>query len=275
MTKKPSTDYWEQRRGNIQSRKGGWNPGQGVTNHGYSMMDDFVGKLGFFQVLVLNVTGRLPEERFGKWLEATFICSSWPDARIWCNQLGALGGSHRVSPVASVCAGTLASDALIYGPGTAASIIPFYHAANAAVEAGASVGEFIESHAVIKGKLFVPGFARPVATGDERVVAMQAYARELGYSIGHYESLIYDIHTYLFDHYQEALNMSGYIGAFMLDQGYNEDEIYRILSMSVNGGIHACYAEYRDQQPDTFLPLHCEDIDYSGAAERAVPKREA
>lgn len=39
--------FWDERRGKIQSKKGGWVVGKGVFNHGYSMMDDLVGKASY------------------------------------------------------------------------------------------------------------------------------------------------------------------------------------------------------------------------------------
>ena len=107
--------FWDQRRGTIQSKKGGWVVGKAIFNHGYSMMDDLVGKVSYMQVLVLNATGRLPERPVADWLDAIHICLSWPDPRIWCNQIGALGGAMRASVVASTTAGVLAADAKSYG----------------------------------------------------------------------------------------------------------------------------------------------------------------
>ena len=46
-------DFLDQRRGKIFSKAGGWFPGKGVFNHGYSMLDDLVGEKSYFQILVL------------------------------------------------------------------------------------------------------------------------------------------------------------------------------------------------------------------------------
>ena len=263
--------FWDQRRGHIYSRKGGWTIGAGITNQGYSMLEDLVGKASYFQVLVLNVTGRLPEKRLAQWLENTFICMSWPDPRIWCNQIGALGGDTRVSPVAAVCAGSLASDSRLYGPGTVIDGVRFIRSAHKAIMAGSSIADFIEKNATVKGRLIAPGFARPIATGDERVVAMQALADRLDFEVGSHLELAYDIQAYLQQHYAESLNLAGYMCAFLIDLGFTDLEGYRIYSLCVNSGVQACYSEYCDRSSGEFLPLRCEDIDYTGARERPVP----
>lgn len=264
-------DFWNRNRGHIYSNKGGWTLGEGISNQGYSMLDDLVGKASFFQVLMLNVTGKLPDARLAQWMEAAFICLSWPDPRIWCNKIGALGGDARVAPIAAICAGIMASDSKVYGPGTVLDTLHFISAARSASLAGHSVCEFIESQARIKGRLMVPGFARPIATGDERVAAMQDVAEKLGFVDGVHLGVSYEIESYLVQQYGESLNLAGYLAAFWLDQGLDHYQGYIVFSLCVNGGIHACYTEYRDKSAGSFLPLKCNDIDYVGVPERPVP----
>ena len=263
--------FWEQRRGHIYSTKGGWTIGKGISNQGYSMLEDLVGEASFFQVLMLNVTGKLPDVRLAQWLEAAFICLSWPDPRIWCNTIGALGGDARVSPLGSICAGTMASDSKIYGPGTTLDILRFITSAKEASLAGQSVCEFIEGQAKVKGRLMIPGFARPIATGDERVVALRTVASDLGFSSGPYLEVALEIESYLSKVYGESLNLGGYFGAFWLDQGLDHYHGYTIFSLCVNAGVHACYTEYWEKGAGSFLPLHCDDIEYVGVPERPVP----
>ena len=88
-----NTRLWDDNCGTFSSNKGGWIMGEAIHNHGYSMMEDLVGEKSFFQVLVLNITGRLIDENLAKWIEASFIWRSWPDPRIWCNKIGSLTGT--------------------------------------------------------------------------------------------------------------------------------------------------------------------------------------
>lgn len=263
--------FWEHNRGHIYSNKGGWTLGEGVSNQGYSMLDELVGKASFFQVLMLNVTGNLPDARLAQWMEAAFICLSWPDPRIWCNKIGALAGDARVAPMAAICAGTMASDSKLYGPGTVLDTLHFIAAARSASLEGRSMREFIEQQARVKGRLMVPGFARPIAKGDERVAAMRAVAEKLGFVDGPHLGISYEIESYLVQQYGESLNLAGYLAAFWLDQGLDNHQGYIVFSLCVNAGVHACYAEYRAKIPGSFLPLRCEDIEYIGVPERKVP----
>ncbi|MBI3773241.1 MAG: hypothetical protein HY272_11150 [Gammaproteobacteria bacterium] len=275
-SRQDKTRFWDERRGVIRNRRGGWIIGEAVYNHGYSMMDDLVGYNSYFQVLLLNITGRLPEKRLADWIEASFICLSWPDPRIWCNKMGAYAGTMQCSPVAAASMGILAADSRMYGAGALREGAEFIIQARKARQRGVSIRDIISSALAKKkrgGKdsAVIMGYARPIATGDERVPAMERVSKELGFEIGGHLELAYEIEAEIRNLQNESINMLGYSVAFLVDQGFSVDEITRIYSTWVSSGVHACYAEYRDQPPESFLPLCCNDIDYQGKAHRPVP----
>ncbi len=270
--KKSKTRYWDEHRGVIRTRKGGWVVGKGVTSHGYSLLDELVGVASFFQVMMLNVTGKLPELRLANWLEATYICLSWPDPRIWCNQIASLGGTVRTSPVAAICAGNIAADSRIYGQGTAVSVTRFIISALEKKKEGYSIEQIVEAQRRGFGQsIEIPGYARPIAKGDERVEAMERVTDALGFSIGPHLKLAYELDDYIQRNYGESMNLAAYMFSFLLDQKLTANEIYRFCSLLVNGGMHACYSEAADRPPESFLPLRCDDIEYCGKPEREVP----
>ena len=267
-----NTSFWDQHRGRIFSRKGGVLFGQAVYCHGYSMMEDLVGKVSFVQVLILNVTGRLPDKRLADWVEALFLGTSYPDARIWCNQIGSLAGTMLASPVSAVGAGVQASDSVLYGPGTLMKSASFIVNALRKYKKGATVTEIVlEQQRNRKSKPSIVGYARPIATGDERVYVMQQLAKRLGFGVGEHLELAFAIEKILFEKFKETINLAGYLTAFLSDQKFTPQEIYRFCSIMVSSGVLACYAEAADQPPESFFPMHCEDIDYQGKPPRPVP----
>lgn len=270
MKNKTGTQYWDHRRRKILSKKGGWVLGKGISLYRYSLLDDLLGEASFYQVVILGITGRLPEQRFSKWLEATFICMSWPDPRIWCNQVSTFGGELRSSSVSSIAAGLLSSESSMYGTGAGLAAFDFIDKAQKFCTNEGTVEKFIESVAKTRMGLQAPGFGRPIAKGDERVTAMLDYASKLGYSNGPHIKLAMEIEKYLQENYQESMNLAGYMCAFALDQGYKKTEMHRIISTCVNGGLHSCFSEGRDQVSDSFLPLQCSDIEYTGPKERTI-----
>lgn len=277
MTKKETTQLWDKNRGVYHTKKGGWVVGEAVYNHGYSMLDELVGKYTFFQVLVLNVTGALPEKRLADWMEASFICLSWPDPRIWCNKMGSFAGSSRCSPATAVSMGILAADSRMYAAGAITKGAEFITMALEKKKRG------IDAHQIIDEELsklrhpgnptpVIMGYARPIATGDERIPAMERTSKQLKFEIGPHLELAYEIDNIHREKFNETINMLGYTVAFMCDQGFKANEISTLYCTWVNSGVHACYDEALSRPAESFLPMHCEDINYIGHPERTLPK---
>lgn len=267
------TSLWDKNRNKIFSKKGGWKIGKGVYSHGYDMMSEFVGKASYMQVMMLNATGRMPERRLADWFEAVHICLSWPDPRIWCNHIGALGGTMRTSTVVATAAGLLANESRAYGSRTLLAGLEFIQHALIQYERGQSVERIvIDECEKYGGKPKIVGYARPIAKGDERVPAMERTTKQLGFPIGKHLTLAYEVEAFLLEHFNEGININGYMSAFLSDQGYTPEEVYRICSVFVNSGVTACYADVRDRPADTFLPLRCDDVLYQGKPRRVVDK---
>lgn len=270
------TEFWDKFRGTIYSTVGGARIGDGVVySHGYDVLNDIVGKRSYFQLMILNASGRLPGPKLAQWVEAAFICVSWPEARIWCNTIGALGGTLRTSAVAATAAGMLAADSTMYGSLPLIEGAGFIQQALEEKKGGATAEEIVESQcAKYRGKPHIVGYARPIASGDERLVAMEQVTEALGFSIGEHLRLAYEIQDILKSRFNETMNINGYYSAFLSDQGYSPDEIYRISASCVNSGVTACYISAAEQVPESFLPLKCGDIEYHGADPRPVPDKD-
>lgn len=263
---KTATEHFDHYRNRIYSRKGGWFPGQGVYSHGYEVMQDFVGKLSYMQVIILNATSRLPSRELADWFEAAYICLSWPDPRIWCNYVGALGGSMRTSCTAATCAGILASHSYAYGGKPLLFGMDFVqHSLKSGMTPEAIVDNEVKQHG---GKPIIMGYARPLAKGDERISALERVSTSLGFETGPHLQLAYAIEKVLQERFDEYMNINGYASAFLSDQGFTPTEAYRACSILVNSGVTACFADSRDRGPDTFLPMRCDDVEYSGHGPR-------
>lgn len=246
-----------------------------MYNHGYSMMEDLVGKTTFFQVLLLSVTGRLPERRLAEWIEAVFICMSYPDARIWCNQVGSLAGTMQSTSVAGACAGILATDSHLYGVGPLLAGTRFIVDALAKKKMGMSAEDIVREQQRRPGSTpIITGYIRPVASGDERIAPLERLAARLGFAREEHLILAFEISEVMEREFNEGINLNGYVNAFLSDQGYTVEEIYRIFVTVACAGILACHAEAADNPPGTFFPLRCEDIDYQGVSPRSVPDRD-
>jgi hypothetical protein len=267
------TRFWDDRRGVIRSRAGGARLDQDqVFTHGYSLLDDLAGRVSFFQVMLLHATGRMPELRLAKWVEAAYICMGWPDPRIWCNHIGALAGTARTSAVAATVAGLLAADSTMYGSLPLLEGVRFISEAVAKKNKGVKVEQIVQEECEKHGgKPTIVGYARPVTRGDRRVATLERIATDLEFGRGEHLSLAFEIQQVLQRNFGESMNINGYASAFLSDQGYTAEEIYRLSSMCVLAGVMACFVEERRKTPGSFLPLRCDDIEYQGKAPRPLP----
>ncbi|MFT6387682.1 MAG: citrate synthase [Cellvibrionaceae bacterium] len=270
-SKKETISSLDQKRNVIHSKTGGWIPGTGVFSHGYSMLDELVGEKTYFQIMILNATGKLAEKPLADWVEAIYGCLSWPDPRIWCNQIGALAGVARTSVVAGTTAGILAADSRSYGMYTLIEGTQLIQKCYKQHTNGLSVKNIInlviESN---KGKPNFMGYIRPIAKGDERLERMEVISQKLGFDEGMHLQLAYQIERELQDRFNEGMNINGYISAFLSDQGFTSQEVYQIFSTLVMSGVTACHLEQNNKEPDFFLPLRCNDINYTGHSQRHI-----
>ncbi len=266
---------WDDQRGKIHTHIGGWKIGEGVTSHGYSLLDELVGKVSWFEIFILSITGKMPEQRLAKWAEAIYGCMSFPDSRIWCNQVGSLAGTMRSSPASGITAGVYSSDSHMYGPGTVPASYDFLSHAMQQYRDGVDVKGIIAGQCRRPGSQpIIPGYGRPLATGDERVLVMSDVTEKLGFEWGAYMHLAREIDQHILKEYGESMNFATFIVAFLQDQQWNKKQICRLTSIIVTAGVAACYSEAYDKPAETFLPLRCDDVEYRGAAPRPVPEKE-
>ena len=266
-----NTDYWDKRRKTIFSSIGKWTGGEGVDIRGYSLFDDLFNQVSYMQVIVLNATGKMISDELGKWFESNFMSMSYPDARIWCNQVGALAGSMHTTPTAATASGSMAADSRVYGGSqTAQSAMEYLQSAMARSKRGETVAEIIQSAPVKQGRPAIIGFARPIVRDDERITPHRQMSATLGFPVGEHMQLANAISAHLEKHFQMGINIGGYTSAFLLDQGFTPVEVYRIKNLCVASGVTACYTEHYHQPEQSLLPQRCDDVEYEGSSFRSL-----
>lgn len=274
-SKKHYIDFLNKNRKCIHSKAGGWIADKGVYSHGYSMLTELVGEKTYFQTFILNATGKLVDKPLADWVEAIYGCLSWPDPRIWCNQIGSLAAEARATVVAGTTAGILANDSKTYGARTLISGMTFIQGALEQLDAGLSVSAIVKAATPPRQTIpNITGYARPLAKGDERIEAMERVSAALKFKTGKHLELAYRIEQFMMEKYDECMNINGYAAAFLSDQGFSPNEVYKMSSTLVMSGVTACYAEAHDKPVNSFLPLRCDDIDYQGPAKRKIQRPE-
>ena len=268
--------YWDNRQNKITTKIGKWIGGDRVDIRGLSLLEHFFnhgerpGESSLIQLQVLNVTGRMISRELACWIENNLKVFCYPDARIWCNQIGVFSANMGTSPTAATVAGALAADSRVYGSQTAYKAMQFIKDALVRKNNGEDVRSIVESVPKRQGKPALLGFVRPVAKDDERIAPHRKMTKDLGFDIGEHMALANEMAKYMEEKYGTGINIGGYTAAFLADQGFSPEELYYIRCISVANGVTACYTDNLNDADNAFLPLKCKDINYEGPAIRAL-----
>jgi len=273
---KKDLSYWHEKHNKISTHIGKWIGGEDVKVRQYSLFNDLFGKISYMQMIVLNITGRLISKELSTWLENNFICMSYPDARIWCNQVGAFAGENQTSPAAATVAGILSADSRAYGGSQTTKIAMEYiqttliiykkklQIAGKDYDEEKIIQEIVHNTPIKHNKPAIVGFVRPVDKQDERIQPHITMSKSLGFEIGEHMKLANKISNYLLKNYNSGINIGGYTAAFLSDQNFTPDEGYQIKNSCVSSGVTACYIDNLQHNNNEFLPLKCSDVKYTG-----------
>jgi len=264
-------NYWQHRNQTILNKIGHWKGGEDVTIEGHSLMNDLMGKTSYMQLHILNATGKLVERNIADWIEVCFMGLSYPDSRIWCNQISAYAGDTDSSVVAAAATSILAADSRGYGGSKARKIsMNFIQDAYSKYQSGSTIKDIVKTAKFTNKKPIIVGFARPVNRDDERLKPFAEIQKKLQIPQGHHLIFAIQLSEYLKKEYNLSINCGGYASAFLLDQGFTPDEGYQINAFAVISGAIASFRNQNEQPSNSFLPAKCEDINYQGVQIREI-----
>jgi hypothetical protein len=262
---------WDAYRNRIRTCIGKWLGGEDVIVRGHRLLDDLLPRLSLMQLQVLNITGRIVDDVLAQWLEKSFFMVSYPDARIWCNQIAALAGANGASPVAAATAACLGADSRTYGSSqtqwlamTTLRQLCLDH------QRGVPINQLAARFPIKHGLPAIMGFARPANKTDERLEPMRKLTAQLGFTPGPHQIFAGQLADWLKAEFGADMNIAGFMAAFLLDQGFTPEEIYQLRALAVANGAMACYGDRVGQPEFTFLPQRCGDVLYSGPEVRAI-----
>lgn len=263
-------DYWQKRRRHIRTSIGQWHPGKGVTSRGRSMLGELIHELSETQLLLFHLTGRLVDENLAKWLEKSRFLTAYPDPRIWCNQIASLVACQGVSPVTGGALSFLAADSRAYGSYLNSLVVDTLSGLYQQYQSTPDFSVLLEGIPKHQGGPAIPGFLRPIRVYDERLEPMRKVSRELGFVPGPYQQFAEALSDYLEQQFSCGMNIAGYCCSFLMDQGFNAQQIYAIALRCVESGAMACFQDCINEKEGGFLPLQCEDIEYIGPSARCL-----
>lgn len=223
--------------------------------------------MDWLELYLFGITGRRFTPAQMKVLHASWVYTSYPDARIWNNRVAALAGSARSTAGLGVAAALAVSEARIYGSGSSLRAIEFLLEARLGVERGELLADLVAA-ALRVGYIY--GYGRPLSAADERVEPLMALLREYGMDRGAHVELAFAMEKILVERNPALrMNYAGLVAAVAADLGFSPQEYYLFRIPAFLAGMPPCYQEAAEKPAGLLFPLPCRVILYEGVSRRS------
>lgn len=256
----------EQHAGVLRSRMGGAFVGVRAVFRGHDLHADLA-DMDWLALYVFGITGRRYTPAQLKVLHAIWVCTSYPDARIWNNRVAALAGSARSSGNLGVAAALAVSEAEIYGRGIDIRAATFIQRAQRTRAAGGSLDDCVRDE--LKRHRAIAGYGRPIAAGDERIAPMMRLVEQCGLADGAHVATAWAVEEHLqAGRWRLRMNYAALTAALTSDMGFTPRQHYQYGFPAFLAGMQPCFIEASEKPAGTLLPLACDNVSYEGAAPR-------
>lgn len=253
---------------------GGAFPGTRAVFRGRDLHTELLPRMGWFGLCALGLCGRELSDEQLRLLEFFWVCSSYPDARIWNNRVVALAGTTRSTANLGLAAAHAVSEATIYGRRNEYRAVAFFQHTLRDMREGRSLADCIERYE--QRGLRLAGYGRPLASGDERIAPTMAKARELGLAGGPHVALAFDVERHLKAAGRPLqMNYGALVAAFGADFGLTPREFTMLLFPCFLAGMHPCYVEALAKPERAVFAMPCSQVSYEGELPRPWPSGDA
>jgi hypothetical protein len=255
--------------GRLRTRMGACFVGRQAVFRGHDLHAEFK-DMDWLALYAFGITGRRFTAPQLRMLHALWVCTSYPDARIWNNRVAALAGTTRSTGNLGMAAALAVSEASIYGRGIDIRAADFFLRTREALSQGGTLDECVREELVVHRA--IAGYGRPIANGDERIGPMMTLARELGLHQGPHLELAFELERFLVEgRWRWRMNYGALAAALGLDLGLTAREYYHFMFPAFLAGMPPCYIEASEKPERTVLPIACEHVAYEGPAPRRWP----
>lgn len=255
----------------LKSRMGGCFLGDRVISRGFNLHTE-LHTMDWMEYYAFTITGRRFTPKQLRIMNALWLYTSYPDARIWNLRIAALAGSTRSTGNLGMSASLAVSEAAIYGRGIDIRAIDFLQRTLKEMENGADLADCVKQE--LEKNRGIAGFGRPLSSADERIAPTMALACEVGFDQGSHVKLAFAIEDYLqAGRWRFRINAGGLFAALGADLGLTAQEYYLFMFPAFLGGTPPCYIESAENPEGTLFPLSCAHILYEGAPKRQWPSK--
>jgi hypothetical protein len=255
----------EQYVGRLVTRMGAFFPGERAVFRGHDLHASFK-DIGWLELYLFGITGRRFTLQQMKVLQALWIYTSYPDARLWNNRVAALAGTARSTGNLGIAAAIAVTEAQIYGSGVALRACEFLIRIKTGVEAGENLEMLVRAELKLRG---MAGYGRPLVTADERIAPTMALLREQGLNDGPHLKLAFEVEKILIvKNPNLRMNYAAMTAALAADFGLSPYECHLFIIPAFLAGMPPCYLEAAEKPEGRLFPLPCRVMLYEG-----IPRR--
>jgi hypothetical protein len=224
-------------------------------------------------LFMFGITGRPFTGGPLRLLHAMWVCTSYPDARLWNNRVAGLAGSARSTPGLGMSAALAMSEAEVYGGHPCVRAIDFLTTACRQVADGACLDDVVEAE-LTQRRIF--GYGRPINSTDERLPWLLAIATEHGLDQGPHLKLAFEVEALLVARDARLkMNYASLTAALAADMGLSVREFHHFQVPMLLAGMTPCFIEAAERPAGTLFPTPCARIAYEGTPKRHWAGRES
>lgn len=260
----------QQHAGVLKTKVGGCWPGSHAIYRGHDLHKE-LSDLDWVDLYAFGILGRRLSAAQLELLNAIWVNTSYPDARLWNNRVAALAGSTRSCAGLGMVGGMALGEAQVYGGGAGLRAIDFLQRAARLLGNDKAFEAMVLSEARERR---IYGYGRPINSTDERNPVVLAIAARLGLDQGAHLRAARATEGVLLKHWpQLRMNYAALHAALIADMGLTPREYQLLRVPTFMAGIAPCQKEAALQQPGCFVPMNCECVQYKGRSHRAWPTR--
>lgn len=220
----------------------------------------------WFDVYLKATTGKVFSKEEVKLLNAIWVCTSYPDARLWNNRVAGLAASSQSTPELGLSAALSVSEATIYGGGPGVKSIDFLINCRIELEKGQNLKNLV-TEKIKTDKIY--GFGRPINNVDERLQWISKIACELGLDKGPHLKIAKNIESILLEKSPNLkMNYSAMSAGLCADLGFSVREYQKFRVPQLLAGMTPCWVESQKNGPNSLFKMDCSDISYTGTKHR-------
>jgi len=261
--------FLHQNVGRLRSRMGKVFLGERVVFRGKDLHADLK-DMGWLELYLFSVTGRRFTAEQLRLMQAIWVYTSYPDARIWNNRVAAFAGSTRSTSGLGITGALALMEAHIYGGGNAVQAISFFLETRKRLEAGGTLDDCIRREMATYRR--IAGYGRPLINADERIGPLLALAETVRLADGPHVKLAYAVEGFLRDSGRNlGMTYGGLTAALGADLGLSPSEFCMFKFPCILAGIPPCYIESVENPEGSLFPLPCANIIYEGVEKRRWP----